>query len=84
MRYQNELGLQVYDTVENVSGICFFLAVLFPNVPELGVEREDTKQKKNRNDDYKSTAHLLRAIELACTKSSSRFRFRSGNAGYSG
>ena len=43
IRYQNELELQVYDTVENVSGICFFFAVLFPNVPELGVEREDTK-----------------------------------------
>ena len=61
IRYQNELGLQVYDTVESVSGMCFFLAILFQNVPELGVEREDTKQKKNRNDDYKSTAHLLHA-----------------------
>ena len=52
-----------YNYVENVSGICFFRAVLFPNVPELGVERKDTKQKKNRNDDYKSTAHLLSVAE---------------------
>ena len=48
-----------YNYVENVSGICFFLAVLFPNVPELGVEREDTKQKKNRNEDYKPLCLLL-------------------------
>jgi hypothetical protein len=48
IREQHELGEEVYDTVGNVSGICFFLSALC-RAPRARKKKEEKRRKQTAN-----------------------------------